>query len=258
VVWAAHERGFLGLLSVATVLLLWETSARFGWIESRFLVPPSGVIAAGIEEVQQARFWRDVAISLFEFTVGYGLAVLIGVPLGLVLGWYRRLSYLFEPVVNFLYAIPRIALLPIIVVWLGLSVWSKVAVVFLGAFITILLNTYLGVRTVDQRYLAVARTYGASQRRIFTSVVFPASVPFILVGLRLGIGRALIGVIVGELYASNAGLGFMITIASNNLQIDRVLFGTFLFMATGIVGVEGIRRIERRYSTWREDLSTGR
>jgi NitT/TauT family transport system permease protein len=142
------------------------------------------------------------------------------------------------------------------VLWLGLTVWSKVAVVFLGAFITILLNTFHGVRTVDPRLLSVARTFGASQGRIFTSVVLPGSVPFVLAGLRLGVGRALIGVVVGELYAASAGLGFMITVAGNNLQIDRVLFGAFLFIALGVLCVEGIRRIEGRFSKWRNDLGT--
>jgi NitT/TauT family transport system permease protein len=253
---AAHERFVIGALSVGSVFLLWELVVGLGFVRSTFLVAPSEVVAAGIQEVQTERFWNDVAVSLFEFVVGYVAAILLGIPLGIILGWYRRLSFLVEPILNFLYAVPRIALLPVIVLWLGLTVWSKIAVVFLGAWITILLNTYLGVRTVDPRLLAVARTYGASQRRIFTSVVLPGSVPFILAGLRLGAGRALIGVVVGELYAASAGLGFMITVASNNLQTDRVLFGTFLFIALGVVTVEGIRRVERRFAAWRNDLST--
>jgi NitT/TauT family transport system permease protein len=102
--------------------------------------------------------------------------------------------------------------------------------------------------------LAVARSFGASDRRILTSVVLPGSVPFVLAGLRLGAGRALTGVIVGELYAATAGVGFMITVASNNLQIDRVLFGTFLFILVGVVTIEAIRRIERRYALWRHDV----
>ncbi|MPZ70724.1 MAG: ABC transporter permease subunit [Actinobacteria bacterium] len=189
-----------------------------------------------------------------EFSVGYIAALVLGVSLGIIIGWYRRLSYLFEPLINFLYAIPRIALLPIIVLWLGLTVYAKIAVVFLGAFITILLNTHAGVQRVEPKLLAVAQTYGASQRRIFTSVVLPGSVPFILAGLRLGAGRALIGVVIAELYAANAGLGYMIVVASNNLQVDRVLFGTFLFIALGMVTTEILRRIEKRFAVWRQDL----
>lgn len=250
----ARERAVLGVVSVVGGFVLWEFLIRVGLIQSQFLAAPSEVIVAGIREVQEPRFWRDLRVSLFEFSTGFLGAVILGISLGIVLGWYRRLSYLFEPLMNFLYAVPRVALLPIMILWLGLTVWSKVAVVFLGAWITILLNTFAGVRTVEPRLLAVAHTFGASQRRVFTSVVLPGSVPYILAGLRLGVGRALIGVIIGELYAANAGLGFMIVIASNNLQIDRVLFGTFLFISLGLITTEALRRVERRFAGWRQDL----
>lgn len=251
----ANER-VLSASSVVFVIVTWELALRTGLIDTPFLVPPTAVIRAGAEELGKERFWRDASVTMFEFLVGYGLAMVLGISLGIVLGWYRRLSYVFEPMINFLYAVPRIALLPIIVLWLGLTVWSKVAVVFLGAWVTILLNTYLGARTVDPRLLSVARAFGASERRLFTSVVLPGSVPFVLAGLRLGAGRALIGVVVGELYAASVGLGYMISVASHNLQIDRVLFGTFLFIALGVLTVEGIRSVERRYASWRDDLST--
>jgi NitT/TauT family transport system permease protein len=249
-----HERLILGAISLGGFFLVWELAARANLISTYFLSSPSGVVGAGIREVQLPRFWGDVAVSSFEFSVGYIAAVLLGVPLGMVLGWYRRVGWLFEPVVNFFYAIPRVALLPLIVLWLGLTVWSKVAVVFLGAFMTILLSTFHGVRRVDPRLLAVAQTFGASQRHLLTSVVLPGSVPFVLSGLRLGIGRALIGVVVGELYAANAGLGFMITVASNNLQVNRVLFATFLLIVLGFASVEATRRLERRFATWRQPV----
>lgn len=252
--WVGRERVILGTLSVAAPFVLWEVLSRAGILDARFVSSPSAILAAGIREMGLPRFWRDLATSAFEFATGYLAAILLGVPLGIVLGWYRRLAYFFDPLVNFLYAVPRVALLPVIVLWLGLTVWSKVAVVFLGAWITILLNTYLGVRTVDRALLGVALSFDASQRKIFTSVVLPGSVPFILAGLRLGIGRALIGVVVGELYAANAGLGFMITVATNNLQVDRVLFGAFLFILFGVVAVEALRRVERRYAVWRQEV----
>jgi NitT/TauT family transport system permease protein len=253
--WHERERAIVGALSVGGFFLIWELAVRLGNSTSPFVVAPSEVIMAGIREVQTERFWRDAWVSFVEFSIGYGFAIALGIPLGILIGWNRRLSHLLEPIITFLYAVPRITLLPIIVLWLGLTIWSKVAVVFLGAWVTILLNTFLGVRTVEPRLLAVARTFGASESRILTSVVLPGSVPFILAGLRLGAGRALTGVIVGELYAASAGLGFMITVASNNLQVDRVLFGTFLFILIGVITVESIRRVERRYASWRNDLT---
>jgi NitT/TauT family transport system permease protein len=240
---------------VAVVLVAWEIAAASGLTNVRFLSSPSRIIAAGVEEIQVPRFWTDVQISGFEFVVGYGLAVAAGVPLGIALGWYRRAALLVEPLINFLYATPRIALLPLVTLWLGLTIWSKVAVVFLGAFVTILLNTYLGTRTVDPSLLAVAQTFGARQSRIFKTVVLPGSIPFILVGLKLGVGRALIGVIVAELYGAVGGVGVMIERASHSLRGDRVLFGTLLFISVGVIMFELLRRVEDRFAPWRRDTT---
>ena len=248
----ARQRVIVGAMSFGGFFVIWQLIAELGLISARFFGSPLGIVTAGIREVQIPRFWNDVYVSLFEFVTGYVLAVLLGVTLGIVLGWYRRVGYLFEPVVNFFYATPRVALLPLIVLALGLTVWSKVAVVFLGAFITILLNTYHGVRRVDPHLLNVGHTFGASDRMIFRSVVLPGSVPFVLAGLRLGVGRALIGVVVAELYAASAGLGFMITVASNNVQVNRVYFATFVLILIGFISVEATRRLERRYAAWRQ------
>ena len=141
--------------------------------------------------------------------------------------------------------------MPLIVLWVGIGIWSKVLVVFLGAFFIIVINTLYGVRTVDKRLLDVANSFRASQPRIFTTLVLPGSVPFVLVGLRLGVGRALIGVIVGELYSSNAGIGYMITIASHTLQTSRLLFGVLLLTFMGVLAVEMLRQVERRFQRWR-------
>jgi NitT/TauT family transport system permease protein len=144
---------------------------------------------------------------------------------------------------------------PLITLWLGLTIWSKVAVVFLGAFVTILLNTYLGTRTVDPSLLSVAQAFGARQGRIFKTVVLPGSIPFILVGLKLGVGRALIGVIVAELYGAVSGVGVMIERSSHSLQGDRVLFGTLLFITVGVVMFEILRHVEERFAPWRRDTT---
>jgi NitT/TauT family transport system permease protein len=242
----------VGALSFGGFFVIWQLVADFRLISARFFGSPLGILEAGLHEIQLPRFWNDVYVSSVEFLSGYLAAIVLGVALGVVLGWYKRIGFLFEPIVNFFYATPRVALLPLIVLALGLTIWSKIAVVFLGAFITILLNTYHGVRHVDPHLLNVGHTYGASDRRIFTSIVLPGSVPFILAGLRLGVGRALIGVVVAELYAASAGLGFMITIASNNLQVNRVYFATIVLIALGFLSVEVTRRLERRFAAWRQ------
>jgi NitT/TauT family transport system permease protein len=233
------------------VLALWEVGAAAGFLPVRYTSSPSRIVAAGIIEIQNPRFLGDLRTSLIEFSAGYALAVAAGIPAGLALGWYRRLSAFFEPLLNFLYATPRVALLPLIVVWLGIGIWSKIAIVFLGAWVTILVTTYLGVRTVDVRYTTVARSFGARHLKTFRSVIFPSTIPFMLAGMRLGIGRALIGIVVAELYSGAEGIGFMIKIASNNLQIDRMLFAVVILILFGLATNALIKAIHHRVAPWR-------
>jgi ABC-type nitrate/sulfonate/bicarbonate transport system permease component len=246
-----HDRAIWGSASFLAVFIAWEIASSLGLISRQFLSSPSAVLQAGVTEVQRPQFWLNLQVSAFEFTTGYVLAVVFAVPLGLGLGWYRRASYTFEPILNFLYATPRVALLPLIVLWLGIGIWSKVAIVFLGAFITILLNTYLGVRTVEAGFVTVARSFGASSIRTFSSVVFPSSLPFILAGMRLGVGRALIGIVVAELYAGSQGIGYLIRLASTNLQIDRMLFAVAILISFGLTTGAVIGILERRLAPWR-------
>jgi NitT/TauT family transport system permease protein len=240
-----------GLTGVVGFLLLWEVASRNGWISTFFFSMPTAIVQAGMNEVQRPEFWEDVQVSVTEFLAGYGLAVVVGIPLGLLTGWYRRLNYLLDPWLNFLNSLPRFALLPVIFIAFGLGIWSKIFVAFLGAWLAIMIPTIQGVRTVDRRFLDVAASFRASRSRLFLTVVAPATVPFMITGLRLGVARALIGVITGELLAATSGLGFFIKRASDTLQTDRLLFGVLIFTISGILLVELVRRIEVRFQRWR-------
>lgn len=247
------RRGRLGygLVGVIGFILIWEFGSRAGVINEFFFSRPTAIFEAGVVEVQIPRFWDDVRISVTEFLVGYGLAIAVGIPLGLLTGWYRRLQYVLDPWLNFLNSLPRFALLPVIVIATGLGIWSKITVCFLGAVLAIIIPTIQGVRTVDRRYLDVASSFGASRTRLFMTVVAPATVPFIVTGLRLGMARALIGVVTGELFAATGGLGYMIKKASDTLQTDKLLFGVLIFTFAGVILVEGVRRLETRFQRWR-------
>lgn len=247
----ANERPILASLSFVGFFVVWQVASSAGWVNQLFFSSPTAIADTAINEVQNPRLWNDIRVSGTELVVGYVAAVAIGIPLGILTGWYRKLNYFVDPWLNFMNSLPRVALLPLIVLWVGIGIWSKILVVFLGAFFMIVMNTLYGVRTVDRHLLDVARSFGASERRIFGTVVIPGSVPFILAGLRLGVGRAVIGVIVGELYAGNAGLGYMITVASQTLQASRLLFGVILLTLMGVVSVELLRLVERRYQRWR-------
>jgi NitT/TauT family transport system permease protein len=148
-------------------------------------------------------------------------------------------------------ATPRVALLPLVIIWLGIGILSKVGIIFLGAVFPIMINTRDGVKTTPSNLLTAARSFGASEWMIFKTVVLPSTVPFILSGLRLGLGRAIVGVMVGELYAATAGIGFMITVAGATFQTDKVFVGVLIFALTGMIGMEILSRVERRFSSWR-------
>lgn len=254
-----NERLVYGLAGVVMFLALWEFGSRSGAIDRSFFGRPTGIIEAGLAEVQTKRFWGDAAASFFEFSSGYLLAIALGVPIGLAAGRFRRLQYALDPWLNFFNSLPRIALLPVLVIMFGVfGPGSKIAVVFLGAFFSIVIPTMQGVRTTDRRYVDVARSFNASERLLFRSVVIPSTVPFIITGLRLGIARALIGVVTAELYTQTEGIGVLIRRATELRQGDRALFGVLLFTISGIIGVEAIRRVEARFQKWRPATSLER
>jgi NitT/TauT family transport system permease protein len=143
------------------------------------------------------------------------------------------MAYIFDPFVNAMNATPRVALLPLVIIWLGIGILSKVGIIFLGAVFPLIINTRDGVKTTPGKLLIAARSFGASEWQLFKSVVLPSTIPFILTGLRLAVGRALIGVLVGELYAATAGIGFMITVAGATFQTDKVFVGVLIFAISG-------------------------
>lgn len=254
-----NEALILGTSGFVAFLILWEVGGLLGFIEDFFFSRPTLIFAAGVREVQIPRFWDDVRVSGFELVSGSALALFMGVPIGLAIGWYRRIGYMFDPWLNFFNALPRIALLPLVVLWLGLGIETKIAIVFLGAFFSIVVPTAQGVKTVDRTFLDVGRSLRASQRRIFVTIVLPATVPFIIAGIRLGIGRGLIGVVVAEFYAQTQGLGVIIVKAQQALLTDRMLFAILLFSFSSIVLAAAVNYFERRVQRWRpgQDIEEG-
>jgi ABC-type nitrate/sulfonate/bicarbonate transport system permease component len=246
-----HERLAIGGGTLVALLLVWEALGRSGLVDPLFISFPTQVAQAGWQLSHDRDFWNDVEISASEFILGYGAALALAIPLGLAVGLSKRLQYMISPFVDTLNAVPRVTLLPLIIIWFGIGIWSKVAVVFLGAVIPILINTQSGVKMSEARFIRVARSFSASRMKIFSSIILPGTVPFIFTGLKYGAGRALLGVVVGELYASTAGLGHMIAAAGNTFQTDVVFFGVLVFMATGLIVVALLDAVERRFEKWR-------
>ncbi|MFC1816407.1 ABC transporter permease, partial [Thermodesulfobacteriota bacterium] len=156
-----------------------------------------------------------------------------------------------DPFITLLYATPRISLIPLIIIWLGIGLWSKVAVVFLGAIFPIIINTTGGFRTLDESLLKAARSFGADNWIIFRTIGLPGSVPFIISGLRLGLGRGLVGIVVAEMFASQAGIGYLIMLAGSSFQTDTVFVGVGIIAGSALLLDSALRMLERRFESWR-------
>jgi ABC-type nitrate/sulfonate/bicarbonate transport system permease component len=252
-----QEKKILGSIAVIVFLTIWELVGNtFQLINPMFMSAPSLIAKAAIQLFESGEIWNDLKVSGIELFWGYMLSVLFAIPFGIMVGWYKRISYVFDPFINAMNATPRVALLPLVIIWLGIGILSKVGIIFLGAVFPMLINTRDGVKTTPANLITAARSFGASEWIIFKTVVLPSTVPFILTGLRLGVGRALVSVMVGELYAATAGIGFMITVAGATFQTDKVFVGVLIFALSGMFLMEALSNVERRFDKWRPNVGT--
>lgn len=250
--WFTRYQGLIvGTVSVVVFLAVWQWVASVRLVSALFLPGPLDIVNAFRELIRGGKLWINMWVSFQELLLGYTLAVVVALPLGLLMGWYRRLNYVLDPYVTFFYNAPRISLVPLFIVWFGIGIYSKIAIVFLGAFFAILINTAVGVRNLDNSLLRSARSFCASDAQIFRTVALPGSVPFILTGLRLGVAHALIGVVVGELIAAQAGLGLMMATAGATFQTSKVFAGVIIFAVAGMIFNYALLRVESRFQSWK-------
>jgi ABC-type nitrate/sulfonate/bicarbonate transport system permease component len=248
-----HEALILGGISVLVVLGIWEWFWSTGKISPLFFTGPSSVAKRFTEEWTDGRLKQDMAYSGLNFVIGVGLAIATGVVAGVIIGWYRRLAMVFEPFLTALYSTPRVALVPLVLIWFGIGMWSKVFIVFINAFFPVLINTIGGVKAIDRDLLRAARAFCASDWQIFTTVVIPGAVPFILTGVRQAVALGLIGVVVGEMFGGSEGIGFMVNYGGQTFQTETVFLGVVIIAFAGIVLTWLAERLERHFSRWRPE-----
>jgi ABC-type nitrate/sulfonate/bicarbonate transport system permease component len=248
-----HFRLIVGFLSMVTFFALWELSAAFKWINPVFFSSPSRVVKAGYDLFASGDILPHLQVSLIELAWGLGLAVVVGIVIGVFYGWYPWAAAVLEPFISALNATPMVALLPMLIITLGIGVKSKIAVIFLNGVFSIIINTGSGIRTVDKGLLNVARAFGANDWRIFTTVALPSSLPFVLAGLRLAVGRSLVGVVVGEMYAATAGVGYVLATAGESFQMARFYALVVMVAIGGIVLIRVVEMIENRFARWRPE-----
>jgi len=248
--WATQQR-VIGTIAVILALVIWEVVALARVKPALILPGPTDVISAFKTLFSTSQIWTDLGTSGEELLVGLLIGAVVGLPLGLLIGWYRKVAYALNPFVNFLYATPRIALTPLLIIWLGIGSSSKIAIVFLMAVFPILINTAQGVQGLDQGAVRVARCFGATDLQLFRTVALPSTVPFIASGLRLAVGQALIGVFVAELSGAQNGVGLMMSTAGQQFQTSKVFAGLFIFAFVGVALTSLLRRVERHFAAWR-------
>jgi ABC-type nitrate/sulfonate/bicarbonate transport system permease component len=249
--WRRYGGLIVGTLSVAIFLAIWQAVAAARLVPELFLPGPSDIFNEFGVLIREGKLWNDLLVSGQELGLGFGLAIVVAIPFGILMGWYRGMSWALEPFVNFFYSMPRIALLPLFIIWFGIGINSKIAIIFLGAFFPILINTVAGMHNIEPGLIKVARSFGASDLQIFRTVALPGTVPFTLTGLRLGVGHALIGVVVGELLAAQAGIGLMMANAGATYQTSRVFVGLLILAGVGLALTYVLQLLERRFQSWK-------
>lgn len=247
------DRGRLWVIRIVSLVVLmsaWQiVGARMNPI---FLSTPSKIVMALVDMGSNGKLVEALKISILGLVIGYGAAVIVGVPLGILMGRSRSLEAALDPYVNALYVTPRVALIPLLLIWFGIGFEAQVVVIFLSCIFPMIVNSHAGVRDISNNLVDTARAFCASERQLFTEVILPASVPFVMTGLRLGIGQAVIGMIVGQMFLALSGLGKLLVDYGNFYKTDYVFGVVVVVGLLGIIVTEGVRAVERRFAHWKE------
>jgi NitT/TauT family transport system permease protein len=248
-----REHPVARVVGLAGLLALWELVTRTGWVPPLFLPSPLGVLAAGAEMVRSGELLVHVATSLGRILLGFGLGALGGVAVGLAVGVFSLAEAVGTPLIAATFPIPKIALLPLLILWLGIGEASKVAVIMLGVFFPMAINTYAGVRHADPLLLRAAVSFGAGRWSLVRKVMLPSALPMIFAGLKLGAGTSLLLLVAAEMIAAASGIGFLVLHAQNLMETTKLMVGIVLLSLLGVCSHWLLTRLERAVIPWRAD-----
>jgi len=246
-----YEALLLGSIGLAGLMVIWETAARLQWMDPLLISSPTQVALALQRWALSGALWGDLGTSLGELLIAFTAAAVIGIPLGVIMGWKRPVEYALDPFVWVLYSTPLVSFWPLFIIWLGLGVKTIIAMAFLFSVVQIIINTMAGVRSIDPALVRCARSFNARSSDLFFKFTLPGAVLMIIAGLRLALGRALIGIVVGELFSSNAGLGFHISYYGARLRFADVFASLVVIVVVGISSTQAIRIVESRLVRWK-------
>jgi NitT/TauT family transport system permease protein len=243
-----------GLISVVTVLGLWEIAVRVFKPSPVVIVGPSAIARAFGQDISDGTLWHHFSISMGQFMLGYLVAVALAVPLGLWMGASRRAHDYGDPWLTALYSTPSVALAPLFIVSLGFGLSSHVAVIAIVVFFPVIINTIDGVHAIEPDLREVGVAYRASPREVFVRIDLPGAAPYIFTGLRLGLARGLVGIVVADLFGATGGLGYLILNSAQVFATAQVFVGVLVLAVLGIVFTVGLRILQRRLSPWQVEV----
>ena len=251
-IYRIHEKKFDAVISVVLGLIIWQMVDFLLIHNPLVLVGPLRVTQTFMNLLSRGVLGRHVYATFVEFILGYLVGVVIGIGLGVAIALSRRTKEILNPWVTIWYNAPIILLAPLFITAFGLGLASKVVIVFIAAVFPVLFNTYAGMTTVDGRLVEAVRAFGGTRRQIFFKVTVPGALPLVMTGLRLSVGRALVGAIVSEFFGARAGIGFFITAASEAFRTAEALVGVVLLAIGGYLTFEVLKYVERRIAPWYE------
>jgi NitT/TauT family transport system permease protein len=246
-----REHPVARVVALAGLVLAWEVVSRTGWVPPLFLPAPSGVLAAGVEMIRSGELLGHVVTSLERILLGFALGAIGGVLAGLAFGISGLAEAVGNPLIAATFPIPKIALLPLLILWLGIGEASKVAVIALGVFFPMAINTFAGVRHADPLLLRAAVSFGAGRLSLIRKVILPSALPMIFAGLRLGAGTALLLLVAAEMIAASSGIGFLVLNAQNLMETTRLMVGIVLLSVLGVCSHWLLARLERAAIPWK-------
>lgn len=236
------------VVSLGLVLVLWQI---FGAkIDQTLFTTPLAIGMAAIDMVGSGELWEYLAPSLIVLAIGLSLAAVVGVLIGLLLARYWMADVALGVYITFLYSIPSVALVPLIVLWAGFETTAKVIILFLFAFFPMAINTYQGVKNVDHKLIEVGRSFRCSERQLWKNIVLPGALPFIVTGLRLAVGRGLIGMVLADLYTAISGIGYLIVRTASTYEVDKMFVPIVTLGLLGVTLTAGVRFLETRVAPW--------
>lgn len=246
--WIAHPM-LIRVLSVVVFLGLWEYFGRS--IDPLFLAAPSAIAEAAVEMSKSGELWNALLTTLYPFTIGMLISIFGGIVIGVAMAQWKLLECILDPFVNAMYAIPRVALVPLIMLWAGLGIPSKVIILVSIAIFPVIINTFAGIRDVRHSMLEVGRAYCATDTQVFFKIIVPSAIPFLMTGIRLAVGLGIIGIVVAEFFTAQTGLGGVIIRYSNLFATAKMFVPIIVIGLLGVILTELVRLCEMRLSRWR-------